>query len=52
MDDTAMYVCSAAVSSKGLSPVFVASSVCSSLSSPMLICDQQCMLKRGALLCF
>ena len=33
-----MYVCRAAVSSKGLSPVFLASKVCSSSSSPMLTC--------------
>ena len=37
-DETEMYVCRAAVSSKDLSPVFLASKVCSSSSSPMLTC--------------
>ena len=43
-----MYVCSAAVSSKGLSPVFLASSVCSNSSLPMLTCDQQSTLQHCA----
>ena len=38
IDETAVYVCRAAVSSKGLSPVFFASNVCSSSSFPMLSC--------------
>ena len=48
MEDTAIYVWNAAVSSKGLAPVFFASSVCSNSSSPMLTCDQQSTLQQCA----